>query len=303
MSGQTCPNCQFVSEATEECPSCGVIFRKFRATDDHVDSLPAPSVKKEAAQKIEDEAVAFWGIVVALPAAFLFAPLAKLLILPGLLFGGVQIWIHEFGHALISWLGGHAATPIGLGWTNMEPNRSMFVFACFLFLLGITTYRSIEHKLYFPAAIAGALIPLQVYFTFVASVSKWDFAVGYGGIGGEFYLSTLLIVAFYYEFPAKIRWDFFRWFFLLAGAYAFFHTYRTWIQISHREASIPWGTLWGGESDSGGDMNRLYDEHGWTKQEIIRLYLKTGMVCTVAIVAHYVTFAARALVKRSTLGR
>jgi hypothetical protein len=70
-----------------------------------------------------------------------------------------------------------------------------------------------------------------------------------------------------------------------------------WIDISHHRASIPWGSLFFGESDGNGDMNQLYDQAGWTKQEIIRLYLRTGTVCAWGLATFYMAAIARHFVR------
>lgn len=50
---------------------------------------------------------------------------------------GVKIWFHEFGHAIIAWLAGRRAIPLPIGWTNVDLERSLFVYFGILILLGL----------------------------------------------------------------------------------------------------------------------------------------------------------------------
>ncbi|MEO1621233.1 MAG: tripartite tricarboxylate transporter TctB family protein, partial [Cyanobacteria bacterium J06632_3] len=118
-----------------------------------------------------------------------------------LLLLGVDIWIHEFGHATIAWLGGHRATPLPFGWTAVGAEKSLFVYFGVLALLGFLFWSGIKEKRRWPMGIAVTLAVVQFFITWVISADTFDMLLSFGGIGGEFYLSTLLIVSFYFPLP------------------------------------------------------------------------------------------------------
>jgi hypothetical protein len=143
--------------------------------------------------------------LIALPAGVLVVLLSKLLVFPAMLLDGCRIWVHEFGHAFIGWFGSRAATPLGLGWTNIGAEKSWYVYGCFLFLLGITAYRSWRNGYFYLVFLALLAFIGQTYFTYNAPQWLWERTVSYSGIGGEFYLSGLLIASFHYRLPRGIR--------------------------------------------------------------------------------------------------
>ena len=236
-----------------------------------------------------------WPHLIAPWAALLLAMVSKILILPALILDGCQIWVHEFGHAFIGWFGSRAATPLGIGWTNMELERSWFVYACFLFLIGITAWRSIQHRYYYLVFLALLALIGQTHFTFFSNDWRWARMVSYGGIGGEFWLSALLIMSFHYRLPSSIRWDWLRYFVLLVGVYTFYHAITFWHGVESGTQMFPWGSLIHGEEDGNGDMNRLVHEYGWTKEYIIAKYLQDGRVLLIILALHYLFHAARYL--------
>jgi hypothetical protein len=225
----------------------------------------------------------------SLPLAILAVFLAKLLYLPAIILDATQIWIHEFGHALIAWFSSRAATPLGIGWTNFNPDKSAWVYICFSFLLGVTAFKGWKAKTYFLPALMALFFAFQTYYTFICSPFHWGRAMSFGGVGGEIYLGALLVIAFFYEFPAQLRWDFFRFPFLLVGLYSYWDAFYLWIKIKNSEASIPWGTLLGGQGDAGGDMNQLSNQYGMMKVEIIDAYIAAGVICGILIVVQYIS--------------
>jgi hypothetical protein len=284
----TCPSCGFQSPSDTDCLGCGIIFAKY------VPPIPGwspPKEKSRAVNKVELDDVRV--LVFALPGAIVLAWLAKHFFLTRALFGGIGIWIHEFGHATLGWLSGRASTPLPIGWTNFEQERSLWVAACFAFLLGLAIWKSIGKKVWGVVAVLGVLFLLQLRFTFGLNENQFSFLMSYAGVGGEIYLGAILMALFYLRIPGKPFWDYLRYVVLVIGAYSFVNTFRTWIAISQDQASIPWGSLFAGESDGNGDMNQLYDQFGWTKKEIIRLYLRTGVICAWGLVAVYVAGLAR----------
>lgn len=223
------------------------------------------------------------NLALAVPIASLLAvPLNSSLLILVLL--PLQIWIHEFGHATVAWLGGRRALPVPWGWTSISPERSLFVYFGLLFLLALLFRAGFQERLRWPMVLAGVLAVLQFVMTWCLPEQVFEMWMIFGGVGGEFYLSTLLMVGFYLPLPRRLRWDFWRYPVLLTAASSFWRNFWWWRSIQRAEAEIPWGSLLGGAGDAGGDMNRLVDEFGWTEVGIISTYTQLSQVCLVVLI-------------------
>jgi hypothetical protein len=117
--------------------------------------------------------------------------------------------------------------------------------------------------------------------------------LSFGGVGGEFYLSAVLMALFYFQFPEKFKWSLCRYFFLFLGASSFLNIYFFWRQVKRGNESIPWGSMIQGEEDGGGDMNILRDDYHWSNHDIVGTYTHLGNVCLVALLIVYLIFALR----------
>jgi hypothetical protein len=234
----------------------------------------------------------------ALPIAFALAILAQVLVFPRFLLRGVQIWIHEFGHATVAWLAGHAATPLPFGWTNVSENRSPIVYICVLLLLLILFWSGWREKKYSAMVIAVIIAIGQFYMTWQMPEYNYYVLFSFGGVGGEFYLSTFLIVCFYFPLPERFRWDFWRYLILLFATYTFTESFGMWHHIKTGSAEIPWGTMLGGQGDAGGDMNNL-SSMGWSDAQIVNTYSQLGNVCLFVSIGFYVFFLLKSFQNRS----
>ena len=203
---------------------------------------------------------------------------------------GVYIWVHEFGHATVAWLGGHQATPLPFGWTNVGAEKSLFVYCGVLTLFGVLFWSGYKEKRRWPMGLAVALAMLQFYMTWIISADTFDMLLSFGGIGGEFYLSTLLIISFYFPLPEYWRWDFFRYPAVLFAGLPLVGALWQWRQIDRGLEAIPWGSLFGGADHIGGDMNQLSVVYGWSDQRIIDTYNGIGGICVIAVVSVYAYF-------------
>ena len=227
---------------------------------------------------------------VIFPGLLLLAALLNSIEVIKLLLFGVHIWIHEFGHATVAWLGGHQATPLPFGWTNVGEEKSLFVYFGVLTLLGLLFWTGVKEQRRWPMSLAIALTAIQFFMTWVISADTFDMLLSFGGIGGEFCLSTLLIISFYFPLPTYWRWDFFRYPAVLLAGFTFLGSLWQWRQIDRGLADIPWGTLFGGSDHIGGDMNQLHIVHGWSNQQIIDTYNGIGSACVIAIFSIYAYF-------------
>ncbi|WP_448573237.1 hypothetical protein [Trichothermofontia sp.] len=200
----------------------------------------------------------------------------------------LHIWIHEFGHATVAWLSGRRALPLPFGWTSWSEQRSLFVYLGIVFLLGLMAHAGWREKLRWPIILAGGIALLQFVMTWLLPQSVIECWLVFGGIGGEFYLSTLVMIAFYMRLPDRWRWDFWRYVALVIAASSFWKNFGFWHQIKCGQAEIPWGSLLGGEGDAGGDMDRLVNDFGWTPDQIINTYSQLGNLCLLVLLGVYI---------------
>lgn len=221
----------------------------------------------------------------ALPIVFLLSAILHWMGLDSLLLG-MRIWIHEFGHAVVAWFSGRQATPLPFGWTNVNLDRSLIVYGCFLTLWGLLFYTGWKEQKRGSMIVAAIAAVIQFWMTWFTSQDNFEMWFAFGGVGGEFYLSTLLVLGFYLPLPDKWRWDFWRYPALFMGASTFLNSFSFWHQVKRGTAEIPWGTMLNGSGDAGGDMNQLRD-FGWSDGQIIGSYLAIGQLCFLAMLLVY----------------
>ncbi len=205
--------------------------------------------------------------------------------LVNVLLQGIKIWIHEFGHATIAWLAGRQAIPLPIGWTSVNPQRSPIVYLAVLTLLGLLFWAGRREQKRWPMGLAVGLAILQFGLTWLISPATFDMLLAFGGIGGELYLSALLMVGFFFPLPDYWRWDFYRFPVVLGAAFTFWSQFWLWKHIRWGGASIPFGGLWGDPAH--GDMNILADRHGWTPGDIIGTYNGIANLCVLIILGVY----------------
>ncbi|MGI0480172.1 J domain-containing protein [Geminocystis sp. CENA526] len=201
----------------------------------------------------------------------------------------ISMWVHEFGHATVAWFSGYRAMVTFAG-TIISFDRSLFVYFGILILIGLTFYSGWKEQKKTTMIVCIILAIMQFILTWKTSYSTYRMLLYFGGIGGEFYLSTLLIIAFYWRLPEKFYWEFWRIFALVIGATTFWGNFTKWHRISKGKADIPWGTFWGGRGDSGGDLNVLNNEVGWSANQIINTYNTLGFICFLVIIGTYLYF-------------
>lgn len=212
----------------------------------------------------------------------------------GFLLRGFQVWMHEFGHAVPAWLCGFRATPLPFGWTPVEPEYSHFVYWGLLLLFGILFAAGVKERKVWAMLGALGLAGLQYYMTWRMPDHRQEFWwSAFGGVGGEFVLSTLLMMAFWVQLPEKFRWGACRYVCFFIGATSLIAIWTRWGDIYRGIEEIPFGSMINGEDDAGGDMNKLMDGYGWKKADIRRNYYVLGKWCWVAIGVMWLVFALR----------
>ncbi|HMQ11521.1 MAG TPA: hypothetical protein PKC21_10220 [Oligoflexia bacterium] len=285
-----CPNCTYKNGSQAvECVQCGVVFKKYVSKDDR---------QRAYRNQIEEEYIQFqntsqlvleekWKLLFPL-IALVFIPISKILIFPAMVFDAMHIWAHEFGHAFSAWFGGRAATPFVL-WTSISQERSWVVIVCFLFLMVFIAYKTYLEKTYFLLSVMVMFILMQLYLSLFISENQLELVFTHSGVGGEFYISTLAIMAFHYRFPKGSYWPFLRYWLLLAGVYVFYKSFYFWQRVDVGFESIPWGTAIHGNEDQGGDMNKLRNMWGWSPKSIIESYVAISYGCLSVILIHYIS--------------
>lgn len=198
---------------------------------------------------------------------------------------GIKIWIHEFGHATVAWLAGRQAIPLPIGWTNVNPQRSVLVYFGVLMLLGLLYWSGQKEGKQWPINLAVGLALLQFAMTWLMSPTTFDMLLAFGGVGGELYLSALLMVSFFFPLPAYWRWDFYRYPIVLGAAFTFWGQFWLWKRIRMGRASIPFGGLWGDPDH--GDMNILANRHNWEPGRIIGTYNTIANLCLLTLLGVY----------------
>ncbi|GAP98098.1 hypothetical protein NIES2104_46510 [Leptolyngbya sp. NIES-2104] len=226
---------------------------------------------------------------IAMCSSVLFQSLGftRILLLP------LQIWVHEVGHAVVAWFSGRRAIPLPFGWTNVALERSLFVYFGILFLLGLSFRAGWKEKKRSTIIFAIVCAILQFVMTWIQSADHFEMWLSFGGIGGEFYLSALMIAGFYFQLPNYWRWDFWRYPFIVVGANTFWAAFSRWQQIKKGTESIPWGSLLFGNGDAGGDMNQLSQVYDWSDQRIIATYNTLGNVCFILLLSLYIFFVVK----------
>ncbi len=290
-----CPRCGARSQGLAECPHCGIVFAKLQAPQRA--APPAPSkVEGRASPRLGasgnsriDRSAQLVNLL-ALPGAF---ALALLVVRTGWAHFVMQatfaMEVHELGHATLLWLGSRWAVPLPMFTLNLSAHRSPIAFLLLFGSLGYVGLRARREGSRRLALLCAALGGLQVLVTLLPD-RTFDALVQFAGVGGEFYLSALLVVAFYYRLPEDLRWDQARWFFLVIGACTFALNAERWLAARHNTLAIPWGSVFGGD----GDMDHLRDQFGWTPPHLISVYLWVGGLSAAVIVGHYLYFAIRA---------
>ena len=184
-------------------------------------------------------------------------------------------------------MSGYKALPLPIGWTNISTEKQDFVYWGILFLLSVFFVAGWKERRIWPLIIAPIIAVAQWLMTWIVPEWRTEMWITFGGVGGEFYLSALMVVAFFVDLPEKFRWGSCRYLFLFMGAACFLDSYIFWRDAAAGVEDIPWGTMIHGEGDEGGDMNKLHEGWGWPIQKIQQSYNAIGTTCLIVVTAIY----------------
>ena len=94
-------------------------------------------------------------------------------------------------------------------------------------------------------------------------------------------------MAFFVRLPDRLRWDFFRFLVLIPAFTTWMAATRLWFGVVAGTARLPTGTIFGGAHDSGGDINRLMNEYGWSSGSLVAFGTTFATLTGVMILATY----------------
>ena len=284
----------------EYCKFCEGIFLDQKEFPQARSALrPAPVlVRPSTLPEIRHPALA---VPLALLIAFLFA-----------LSGNLLTWYffsipaHELGHALVIFMSGGIAIPMGAiipmaGKTLGFGIRSPMVFLGLASGLGFLWHLGRRERLLFFPSLCVGFIAGATYLTFVASETVSGMLIFYGGMGGEFILGTLFVISFYYKMPKKMYWDFLRYPALVFGSNALANVFVLWIRVRLGFAELPMGSFLTGNSGDG-DLDRLFGKFGWTPKELTDHYVRLGVICFILIAGHILFFWRKSSKKSHVAG-
>lgn len=204
---------------------------------------------------------------------------------PGRFFGSlVSMPFHELGHAMASWLGSRFAVPLPF-FTVWSYEQSLPFGLVVAAALGGFAFYSWRERRRFGLVVALGLLSLQLVGSCFLPARLSLMCQILAGALGELVLGALVLVAFHFPLPDRLRWDFWRWPALLPGAVCFGHATLTWLRAASDPRHIPWGAAIGDESD--GDMNRLVRDFGWSAAELGGFYSQAACLSALAIGAAY----------------
>lgn len=196
-------------------------------------------------------------------------------------------WAHELGHASWRWLNGRSAVPVLFFTFYSQPGRSvLFTLLVLAGLAGLFLWAR-------PEQCVGLMSLAALFFALFVGLlalpaSQEHVLESFAGIFGEFWISTLWVVLFYYRFPSALRWEKLRWAFVFLGAAAYVRILGVFWASRNDMTLLPWGSFFGGD----GDLDRLLAA-GWLVPKIRRVYFTTAACCAVVLVSHYLYFLWR----------
>lgn len=211
----------------------------------------------------------------------------------------IGMWAHEVGHALASLLVGVWAVPLPFVTFSLgtQSGSALVVVGLGLAWFAWTALRD--------RLVARGLLALLLLLPWLVlglggdddARTEW---IVYMGVGGEFVLGALLMLAFFHRLDTRPAWDLVRYACLVAGAAVFMPSWMFWSAVEIGAQPIPWGSAIGGGEDTGGDLNRLV-AMGWPIESLIASFMDLARACLALIGVHWVWAAVRGWMDRDGL--
>jgi hypothetical protein len=313
---KVCVRCGEPRILAPECPRCGVLYAKARASRPEAPPAEAPPLAPAPeAEPLLPAPPEGWG-------AGLGAQLEReaarreerlrLFALPGVLgavwlldTGGLSAWplhllrmfLHELGHAVTAWFCGHPALPTL--WVTHISERSTFFFALVAFaLMGLVFRGVLTHRPWLrDLGLAG--LALQFVGSVWLTPSRQDMAISFGGDGGAMVLGTLLMLAVYAPPGSWPRRGELHWGLAFIGAASLVTTFRAWWATRTDFERLPFGEI---EGVGLSDASKLVERHGWDELTLIHRYTTLGLACLALLALAYGVGVWRSRAARRALG-
>jgi hypothetical protein len=207
---------------------------------------------------------------------------------------------HELGHALAALLSGTWAIPLPFITLTLGGHAWSAVLAVGAGIAWVL-WSAVRKRL--PARFCLGLLLLLGWLTHAiggdaAAREEW---IVYMGIGGEFALGAVLMLAFFHRLHDAPAWDLVRFACLVVGTTVFVPALLFWGDVAAGIRELPMGSALRGGDDPGGDIDRLL-AMGWTAPSLIASYRSLGYWCAMAIALHWMLVAWRGWATRHTLG-
>jgi hypothetical protein len=302
-----CPKCGADKIEAGVCIGCGLIIAKFQALQVRRMSILEERGATELSNAYDDSEIdeapdknlAIY--LLTLPICFVVACVVHSLPLVRLISFFMTAWIHEFGHTLASWCSSRFALPTVVVTFTFNAEKSTLMFLLDVGIGGYLSFLALRKRAYFFMMLGGLFLLSTMYLTLVVPLKVADEWRIYSGIGAQFWLSTVLIISFYYRQPKKEGWQGVRYVAPAYGMVCFVETLFLFYRIKKGFDDLPMGSATGGPDDSDGDLQRLMRLYGWTEKMITDSYFKVGVFCSMVILAHYFYFSYLLLEKRRAL--
>lgn len=283
-AGPLCSNCGADYAKAEAIKLHGKVQSDGAALDAKFEIDPGFTIETiSSTVEIEDPALEKKLCIVTIPAMLA----ASLLIQLSDLFASLQrivlgMPVHELGHATVAWFCGFNAIPTV--WKTMIPNDKGIV-ASILVFVGIVALANYGRRKMESGwiVLAGILLALQGYGTFMLSERDAQMYFIFGGDGGGMVLATILMITFYFGKETQLYRGSLRWGFVFIGSAAFADMFMTWVRSLSDRANVPYG-LTGGEPT---DAYKLIHNFGWSWEQLINRHVNLGIVCLAVLLIFY----------------
>jgi Zn-finger nucleic acid-binding protein len=187
---------------------------------------------------------------------------------------------HELGHALASWLSSRFAVPLPFFTVWHERQSVLFGLSVAATLVWLG-WRSRHEQRRFGLVLSLGLLSIQIGLSWFVPARLTSMLQILSGALGEIVIAALVLVAFHFPLPDRLRWDFWRWPALLPASLCLARSLLLWSRAVDDVRQIPWGSAIGSEAD--GDMNRLVASFGWKPAELATFYLTAGITSLAAL--------------------
>jgi hypothetical protein len=191
----------------------------------------------------------------------------------------LSMMVHETGHAVTALLCGFPAVPT-LWVTRIAAHQSLLATGLVALLVGALGLRAWQADRRLLAAITGAVLVVQAWWTFGLEAADQRTLITFAGDGGGMVLGTALMTTFFAGRDSQLYRGALRWGFLAIGAAAYVDTFATWWTARTEPGVIPFGEI---EGVGLSDPSKLNEWSGWSVDDIVDRYVTLGVACAIVL--------------------